>query len=80
MKSNALIALVLKQDACLENWYIFEYILSHPIHNAIIEIFGVQPSGVNAHFGQIEMANQNATVNLHALNTSYVQPLELDAK
>ncbi len=77
--SNAIVAAVLKKDHCPEGWYIYEYIFSQPERNAGLKLFGVRPSGIATHFGNVQSSNKGAVVKLNTLNTALALPVEFEA-
>jgi hypothetical protein len=72
-------AVVLKESACPEGWYVYEYILGHAAGPQRLALFGVRPSGETVHFGEAGLEAEDAAVRLQALNTPYVPPISFEA-
>jgi hypothetical protein len=77
---GAVAAVVLKEFECPEGWDVYEYILSHPVEDGRAAIFGVRPTGVLCHYGEMQISGARVRIQLQAVNTPLVPAIAFSAE
>ena len=78
-KRDRIAAVVLKESACPDGWFVHEYILTHPRTGKGAALFGLRSTGKLVHFGEIG-AGANPAVQVRAIDAPGVASLEFRAE
>lgn len=77
-RHQAVVSLLLKRSQATHGYYVYEYILTQPMSDRGVEVFGIRPSGHVTHYGTGKVDAGSAQIALKTVNTPYSPPLELN--
>ena len=76
-RRNAVVAVVLKRSQVLGGYYIYEYVLTDPVRDGGLKVYGVRPSGVMTHYGEADLKDSRTDAWLQTVDTPYTPPVDL---
>ncbi len=77
-RSSAVPAVLFRQPVCPHSWSVALYILSHPLRDGVVALFGVRPDGMLTHAGEAQAAGGVMRFRVGALNTPYSPPFVIE--
>ncbi len=77
-RASAVPAILFRQPSGLHDYGIVLYILSHPVSEGALALFGLRPDGTLTHAGQAEVAGREARFRVQALDTPHSPPFVIE--
>jgi len=77
-KSSFVPAVVLKRSHSLGHFTLHLYILTHPVKEGTLALFGVRPDGIVTYTGEVRVADPVFHFRVEALNTPYSPPVDVE--
>jgi len=75
---SAVPAVVLKRSPSLDRFYVYEYLLTHPAAENRLLLFAVRPTGVLAHFGEVQLEPTAAHFQVGTVEMPYSPPVTIE--
>jgi hypothetical protein len=79
-KRSAVAGVVLKRSPSLEQYSLYEYLLTHPAGDGEVHLFGVRSTGVATHYGRVRPERSGVGFELRTLRTPHAPPLVVEGR